>query len=161
MSGSITFTVEVTYHQEPCYIFDSFMQIEKWSDFKGFGIIPGIKNANYIVKSESIIGSLIQVENSDGSSHKEEIIDYKKDSYLKIKMFDFSKPLSFFSPFFIEEWALRKMEYGFKFERSMTLYSKGFFSDLILKLISISLKSAIQKHTEFVVHEINKYLENK
>jgi hypothetical protein len=157
----IRFTVEVTYYHEPRYIFESFIKIEKWSDFKGFGIIPGIKNANYIVKSDSFIGSLIQVENLDGSSHKEEILAFEKDTYLKIKMFDFSKPLSYFSTHFIEEWALKKMEYGYKFERSMTLYSKGFFSDLILKLISKSLRSAIQKHTEFVVHEININLENK
>jgi hypothetical protein len=157
----ITFTVEVKYFQEPRYIFDSFMQIEKWNDFKGFGIIPGIKTANFIVKSESIKGSIIRVENTDGSSHKEEILAFEIDKYLKIKLYDFTKPLSYFSTHFLEEWALKKMEDGYKIERSMTLFSKGKISRFILKVISLILKRAIQKHTEYVVREIDRYLESK
>jgi hypothetical protein len=156
----VTFTVEVRYHQEPRYIFDSFIQIEKWHDFKGFGMIPSIKNANFILKTDSIKGTIIQVENSDGSSHKEEIQEFEKDKYLKIKMYDFSRPLSYFAHFFIEEWALKKMEDGYKIERSMTLHSKGIFSYFILKLISNNLKNAIQIHTEYVIQEIDRYLEN-
>ena len=152
----VTFTIEVYYYKEPQYIFDSFMQIEKWNDFKGFGIIPGIKTANFIVKSESIKGSIIQVENSDGSSHKEEILEFEKDTYLKIKMYDFSKPLSYFATFFIEEWVLKKMDDHYKLVRSMTLHSKGMISNFILKVISNNLKYAIQKHTEYVIHEIDR-----
>ena len=157
----ISFTVEVKYFQEPQYIFDSFLQIEKWNDFKGFGIIPGIKTANFIIKTDSIKGTIIWVKNSDGSSHKEEILAFEKDTYLKIKMYDFSKPLSYFASFFIEEWALKKIEDGCKVERSMTLHSKGMISKFILKVISRSLKKAIQVHTEYVVREIDRYLENK
>ena len=157
----VTFTIEVYYYKEPRYIFDSFLQIEKWNDFKGFGMIPGIKNANFIIKTDSIKGTIIQVENSDGSSHKEEILEFEKDTYLKIKMFDFSEPLSYFATYFIEEWALKKMEDGYKLERSMTLLSRGIFSYFILKLISNNLKNAIQIHTEFVVQEIDRYLDNK
>ena len=157
----ISFTVEVKYFQEPQYIFDSFLQIEKWNDFKGFGIIPGIKTANFIIKTDSIKGTIIWVKNSDGSSHKEEILAFEKDTYLKIKMYDFSRPLSYFASFFIEEWALKKIEDGYKVERSMTLHSKGMISKFILKVISRSLKKAIQVHTEYVVREIDRYLENK
>jgi hypothetical protein len=157
----ISFTVEVKYFQEPQYIFDSFLQIEKWNDFKGFGIIPGIKTANFIIKTDSIKGTIIQVKNSDGSSHKEEILAFEKDTYLKIKMYDFSRPLSYFASFFIEEWALKKIEDGYKVERSMTLLSKGMISKFILKVISRSLKKAIQVHTEYVVREIDRNLENK
>ena len=157
----ISFTVEVKYFQEPQYIFDSFLQIEKWNDFKGFGIIPGIKTANFIIKTDSIKGTIIWVKNSDGSSHKEEILAFEKDTYLKIKMYDFSRPLSYFASFFIEEWALKKIEDGYKLERSMTLLSKGMISKFILKVISRSLKKAIHVHTEYVVREIDRYLENK
>ena len=157
----ISFTVEVKYFQEPQYIFDSFLQIEKWNDFKGFGIIPGIKTANFIIKTDSIKGTIIWVKNLDGSSHKEEILAFEKDTYLKIKMYDFSKPLSYFASFFIEEWALKKMEDGYKLERSMTLLSRGMISKFILKVISRSLKKAIHVHTEYVVREIDRNLENK
>lgn len=157
----ITFTVVANYHHEPRFIFDFFIQIEKWNDFKGLGIIPGIKNANFIIKSESIQGSIIQVENTDGSSHKEELLAFEKDKYIKIKMYDFSKPLSYFANFFIEEWVLKKIEDGYKIERSMTLYSKGIFSNFILKVVSQSLKKAILKHTEYVLQEIDKFVEKK
>ena len=43
----------------------------------------------------------------------------------------------------------------------MTLLSKGMISKFILKVISRSLKKAIQIHTEFVVQEIDRYLDNK
>ena len=155
------FTIQTDYYQDPKYIFDSFLQVEKWNDFKGYGIIPGIKNAKFITKTDSIKGSLIQVENTDGSSHKEEFLEFEANRYLKIKMYDFSRPLSIFAEYFIEEWFLKKMEDGYKIERSMTLHSKGIFSYFILKLISNNLKNAIQIHTEFVVQEINRYLENK
>lgn len=156
-----TFTIQMDYYQDPKYIFDSFMQIEKWSDFKGFGIIPGIKNAKFIRKSNLVIGTLIQVENTDGSTHKEEFLEFDENRYLKIKMYDFSKPLSYLTEYFIEEWVLIKESDHYKIERSMNLQGKGFLSNFLLNIISKSLKNAIQKHTEFFIQEIDRSLENK
>lgn len=48
----------------------------RWSEFKGYSILPGIKNARYEVKTPGVIGSKIIVENNDGSSHVEEIIEW-------------------------------------------------------------------------------------
>ncbi len=155
------FTIQTDYYQDPKYIFDSFLQVEKWNDFKGYGMIPGIKNAKFITKTDSIKGSLIQVQNTDGSSHKEEFLEFEENKYLKIKMYDFSRPLSIFAEYFIEEWVLRKESDHYKIERSMNLYGKGFLSKLLLSIIAKSLKNAIQKHTEYVVQKIDRYIENK
>ena len=122
------------------------MNLENWVSFKGYGIIPGIQSAHFINKNEKILGSVIQVKNLDGSTHKEEIIGYQKDKYLQIKMHDFSFPLSRFSESFFEEWDFENKGKYFFVTRKFTLNEKGFFSGIFLKLIGIFLKKEVERH---------------
>jgi hypothetical protein len=149
-----TFTIQVIYDKDPCLILDEMMHVENWSSFQGEGIIPGIKQASFVKKMDTHIGCIIKVENSDGSSHIEEFLEYEKDRYLKIKMHQFSKPLSLFAEYFIEEWLFEKQEFTYFLNRTLTLYGKGFFSNLFLSLVAKFLKKAIEKHTQFLIHEV-------
>ena len=56
-------------------ICQDILDTERWSEFKGYSILPGIKSAYFEVKMPEIIGSRIKVQNNDGSSHIEEIIE--------------------------------------------------------------------------------------
>jgi hypothetical protein len=69
-------------------------------------------------------------------------------------MHQFSKPLSLFAEYFIEEWLFEKQEFTYFLNRTLTLYGKGFFSNLFLSLVAKFLKKAIEKHTQFLIHEV-------
>ena len=114
-----------------------FLNTERWSDFKGYSILPGIKAAEFTVK----------VQNTDGSSHVEEIIEWDIKNRIALKFQDFSAPLNKFATYFIEVWKFNAFENGTKIERSMTMYPKGFLGWIILLPISQLMKKAFEKHS--------------
>lgn len=78
------------------------LDLTNWPDFQGYGPIPGIKVAEFEVRTPGIVGSRIRVSNTDGSSHVEEIVEWQPDRRLRMRFQDFSAPLSRLAP------ALRK-----------------------------------------------------
>ena len=81
------------------------LDVTNWMDFKGFGFLPGIKLAEFEVKTPDIVGSRIRVTNTDGSSHVEEIVEWQSDRRLKLHMNEFSPPLARLATSFEETWS--------------------------------------------------------
>ena len=54
------------------------LDTERWSEFKGYSILPGIEKAQFETKTPELVGSRIKVQNTDGSSHVEEIIEWDR-----------------------------------------------------------------------------------
>jgi hypothetical protein len=50
-----------------------FLDTDRWSEFEGYFILPGIENAHFEMKTPAMVGSRIKVQNKDGSAHVEEI----------------------------------------------------------------------------------------
>lgn len=90
----ISFSCHETVALAPDDIARQILDVTKWLDFKGFGPIPGIKTAEFEVRTPDIVGSRIQVTNTDGSKHVEEIAEWKPHQRLRLDMKDFSAPLS-------------------------------------------------------------------
>jgi hypothetical protein len=124
-----------------------FLNTERWSDFKGYSILPGIKAAEFTVKTSNLVGSRIKVQNTYDSSHVEEIIEWDIKNRIALKFQDFSAPLNKFATYFIEVWKFNAIENGTKIERSMTMYPKGFLGWIILLPISQLMKKAFEKHS--------------
>ncbi|MEI7848148.1 MAG: SRPBCC family protein [Chloroflexota bacterium] len=125
--------------QEIC---SEFLDTERWSKFKGYSILPGIKNAHFVTKTPDILGSRIIVHNTDGSSHVEEIIEWEPVNKISLRFQEFDSPLKYLATHFIEAWNFRKIETGTEVTRTMSMFPTGMVGWLMLIPISQLMKKA-------------------
>jgi Polyketide cyclase / dehydrase and lipid transport len=142
----ITFSCEETLPLAPEEIARQILDLTKWPDFHGFGPLPGITVAVFEVQTPGIVGSRIRVTNQDGSSHIEEIVEWQPDHRLRLRMKDFSAPLSRWATEFEETWELQRTANGTHVTRSFRLHAKSAVARLLLWGISFFLKRAIARH---------------
>ena len=134
-------------HKSSQEICTETLDTDRWSEFKGYAILPGIKEAHFESKTPEFIGSRIRVHNMDGSSHVEEIIQWDVDNGMALRFQEFSSPLlQRFASHFIETWEFRKSSGGTEVTRKMTMYPKGWSGWLILLPVSQLMKKAFEKN---------------
>ena len=112
-------------HQSPEEICTAFIDTNRWADFKGYSILPGIEKAHFENKTPELVGSRIKIRNTDGSSHVEEIIEWDVRHRIALRFQEFSSPLRHFATHFIEVWEFRQSTEGTDVSRSMAMYPKN------------------------------------
>jgi hypothetical protein len=122
------------------------LDTERWSEFEGYSILPGIESAHFEMKTPEIVGSRIKVQNKDGSSHVEVIIEWDVANRIALRFQEFNSPLQNLATHFIEAWEFRKLPDGTEASRIMTMYPKGLLGWLILVPISKLMKKAFEKN---------------
>lgn len=127
-------------------IAEQILDVNRWPEFKGYGMLPGIKVAEFEVKTPQVVGSRIRVTNTDGSSHVEQIVEWKPDVRLRLHMHEFSPPLSRIATEFDETWDFECIGKTTRAIRSFELHAKSTLSRPVLWCISILLKKAISRH---------------
>ena len=142
----ITFTCHETLPLAPKEIVEQILDVAKWLDFRGYGPIPGIKLAEFEIRTPNVVGSRIRVTNSDGSSHVEEIVDWQPDRRLQLQMGTFSKPLSRLATSFVETWDFERVGNETKVTRSFEINVKSILAWPVLWMISFMLKRAVARH---------------
>jgi hypothetical protein len=129
--------------QEIC---EEFLDTERWSEFKGYSILPGIEHAHFEKKTPGLVGARIKVQNKDGSSHVEEIIEWDTANKVALRFQEFSSPLQHLATHFIETWEFRKSANGTEMSRTMSMVPKGIFGWLMLIPISKLMKKSFEKN---------------
>jgi hypothetical protein len=142
----ITFSCEATLYLAPENIAAKILDLVNWIDFKEYGFLPGIKAAEFEVRTPGVVGSRIRVTNTDGSSHVEEIIEWQPEYRLRLHMREFSAPLSRLATGFVETWEFQRIDNATRVTRSFELHAKSFFARPILWMISFFLKRAVARH---------------
>lgn len=142
----ITFICHETLPLSPEEIAQQILDVAKWSDFRGYGPIPGIKSAEFETRTPNIVGSRIAVTNLDGSTHVEEIVEWQPERRLQLRMGSFSKPLSRLATSFVETWECERVGNVTKVARSFELNAKSMLTNPLLWFISLFLKRAIARH---------------
>jgi hypothetical protein len=142
----ITFTCRETLPLAPEDIARQILDLTKWPDFHGYGPIPGIKGAEFDVQTPGLVHSRIRVTNLDGSSHVEEIVEWRPDQRIRLHMKEFSPPLSSLATGFEETWEFQGTGNETHVTRSFHLHAKTFPARLLLQVISFFLKRAIARH---------------
>jgi hypothetical protein len=122
------------------------LDTERWSEFKGYSILPGIEHAHFETKTPELIGSRIAVKNTDGSSHIEEIIEWDVDRKVALRFQEFKSPLQYFATHFVEAWEFRTSTDGTEVSRTMTMYPKGILGWFMLIPISRLMKKAFERN---------------
>jgi hypothetical protein len=142
----IIFSCEETLSIAPDVIAQHVLDVSKWPDFKGYAVLPGIKDAEFDVKTPGIVGSRIRVVTTDGSTHVEEIVGWQPDQRIEIHMKEFSAPLSRLATGIEETWDFQRIENTTRVTRSFKMHAKSAFTRPVLWVISILLKKAIARH---------------
>jgi hypothetical protein len=142
----ISFSCQETLNLAPQDIAAQILDLAHWTDFKGYGVLPGIKAAEFEVRTPNVVGTCIRVTNTDGSSHVEEIVDWQPDQQLRLHMRGFSAPLSRLATGFTETWEFERLGSTTRVTRSFELHAKTTFTRPVLWLISFLLKRAIARH---------------
>ncbi len=132
--------------QSPHEICEEFLNLRRWPEFKGYSILPGIKKAEFEVKTPAVVGSIIRVQNTDGSSHVEKIVAWDVDNQISMRFQDFSPPLQRLASHFIETWTFRPVGGGTEVTRKMLMFPKGWLGWVVLQPISRLMKKAFVEH---------------
>lgn len=142
----ITFCCTETMPIAPEEIAGQILDLANWTDFKGYGPMPGIKAAAFEVRTPNVVGTRIKVTNTDGSSHAEEIVEWEPARRLRLDMKDFSPPVSRLATRFIETWEFECLGDSTRVTRSFEMHPKSLLTRPVLWLISLLLKRAITRH---------------
>ena len=142
----ITVSCTATLPLAPEDVARQILDLAKWADFKGYGVLPGIKAAEFEVRTPGVVGTRIRVTNTDGSSHVEEIVEWEPDSRLRLDMKNFSPPLSRLATGFVETWEFERLGAETRVNRSFEMHAKSVVTWPVLWLISFILKRAIARH---------------
>ena len=142
----ITFVCTGTLSMSPNEIVNQILDETRWPDFHGYGPIPGIRIAEMEVRTTEVVGSRIRVTNLDDSTHVEEIVEWKPDERLQLRMGEFSAPLCRLADRFVETWEFQRNDSQTHITRSFEMYAKSMFTWPVLWLISFVLKRAIDQH---------------
>ena len=142
----ITFACHETLTLAPEDVARQILDLTKWPDFHGYGPMPGIKAAEFEIKTPDIVGSRIRVRNQDGSSHVEEIVEWQPTQRIRLRLKEFSRPLSRLATWFVETWDFERVGNETKVTRSFELNAKSILAWPVLWMISFMLKKAIARH---------------
>lgn len=142
----IAFTCTQFIAAPPAEIAAGILDMERWKEFTGHGFLPGIKEARFAKRTPDLVGSRIEVENLDGSTHVEEIYKWIEGEEIGMRLGEFSKPLNKLASHFTEEWKFDIQGPKTQVSRSFELFPVSGFTRPFLWLISRFFRKAIDKH---------------
>ncbi len=131
--------------KSPQEICSAILDTNRWTEFTGYSILPGIESAHFETKTQGIVGSRISVKNKDGSSHIEEIIEWDAPHQVAMKFQDFNGVVKNLASHFIETWSFQPSDNGTRATRMMAFYPKGIWAWLVLFPISRLMKTAFEQ----------------
>jgi hypothetical protein len=142
----VTFICRDTLPQTPQEIGAQILDLSQWPKFQGYGPLPGIKSAEFEVRTPDVVGTRIRVVNTDGSTHVEEIIEWWPDRRIQLRMDGFSPPLCRLATHIVETWQFTDSSGATAVTRSFELHPKSHWTKPAVWLIARLLKLAVQHH---------------
>ena len=94
MTNPISFKCCETIPLPPEAIAEQILDLSNWTGFTGYGPLPGIEKAEFEARTDDVVGTRIRVQNRDGSSHVEEILEWDPSCSIVMQLSEFSPPLS-------------------------------------------------------------------
>ncbi len=155
----VEFTARKLVPQPAIEVSEGIADVDGWDDYDGYGIVPGIEKAVYEKRTDEIKGSTIRVTNSDGSQHREDIIEWIAGKRIIMKIYDFPLPLRTMASHFLEFWDFEENENG---ETLITRRFQIFPTNVLTRPLVTQLASVLKKATIAHLDEMaNKALEKK
>lgn len=132
--------------QSPQNVAAQILDLNKWTEFAGYGPMPGIKSAEFELKTDQIVGTRIRVTSTDGSIHVEEIRAWDPARRIHLHFQEFSPPLSRLATGFDELFEFENDSDQTRVTRSFELHPRSVWTKPLLWFISLLLRRAIAAH---------------
>lgn len=142
------FSVNAQVELSPAEVMDQILEVSRWSDFPGYGFIPGIDKAQFQVWCDEIVDSRILVENTDGSRHVEEVVDYVSEQRICFEMKEFDSVVAHLVDHIEETWTLEADSKKTSLTRTFALHSAHWVARPLVWVVSQMLKRAVLRHME-------------
>lgn len=142
----ITFTCRETIALPGEEIASGILDVSRWPEFRGYGPLPGIRSAEFEVRTPEVVGSRIRAVNTDGTTHVEEITQWRPEQRVQLRLSEFSPPVSQLATDFVETWDFACHGEATEVSRSLELHPKSAWTKPVLWMVSQLLKRAIQRH---------------
>ena len=121
----ITFSCEATLAVPPERIAEQILDLDLWPGFRGYGPLPGIRAAEFEARTPEVVGTRIRVTDTDGSSHVEEIVEWEPGRRIRLRMGEFSPPLSRLATGFDETFEFERSGEQTRVVRRFVMHPKG------------------------------------
>lgn len=131
-------------------VFSGMQDVSQWSSFVGYGPLPGIKKAEYERRTDDMIGSIIRVQNTDGSSHTETIREWAPGQSIVMEFGSFTPPLAHLASKFVERWSFARSGNVTLARREFELYPRSPLTYAPLWMISKFLKRGMAQHLQLI-----------
>jgi hypothetical protein len=142
----IRFSCEEILDIPPERIAEQILDLSRWPEFRGYGPLPGIKAAEFEARTPEVIGTRIRVTDTDGSTHVEEIVEWAPNRHIRLRMGEFSPPLSRLATGFDETFEFERTGGQTRVVRRFELHPRSGATRPLLWLISLLLRRAIARH---------------
>jgi len=143
---------EVTLPLPPGSAFELITSEEAFLLFRGYGPIPGLRSVEVLEGDLRTVGSTARVTNTDGSTHRERVLEVEPGRRYAIRIHDISSPFGRMVDHIDEIWQLRKVRPGTAVERifEFDLRSALFFP-LSVPLAQILFRMAVRRNHRALV----------
>lgn len=135
------------FSQTPETVWPVLTDIEGMTSFAGYGPIPGIARARWAEGDTCCRqGAVREVENRDGSRHREDVVALRAPELLEDRIYGFTSPLRLFVREVRDRFELQAVPSGTALRRTFTL---ELLSPLGLPLAALMLpflKRALRRH---------------
>lgn len=142
----ITFSTGELLSLSPEEIAGHILNLSRWPDFLGYGVVPGIRSAEFERRTPEVVGTRIKVVGTDGSVHVEEIVEWEPTRRMALWMGEFSAPLGWFSTHFDEAWEISPRGVKTQVDRTFEMYPRSLFWGPVLWVISLFLRRSIARN---------------
>jgi len=143
---AIKFSCEATLDLPPEAIAGQILELDRWPEFQGYGVLPGIRKAEFETRTPCVVGTRIRVTSRDGSTHTEEILSWEPERRVQLRMTDFTPPLSWLATEFLETWEFKGENGRTVVVRSFELHPRSRLTSPPLRLIAGLLRRAVERH---------------
>ena len=151
---AIRFVTESTYRGSPEAVIEKIFNPSEWKTFSGWAIIPAVREVTISEFCDEKIGTIFSVENADGSTHREIVVNHTPGKLLEMRMDRFSRPLAWISDYFLETWRFERLGEATQMQRIFELHARNALGKILLIPIAFCLKRAIHSHNQAILQRI-------
>ena len=125
--------------------------LSRWPLFRGWGPLPGIREATLPDGGQVTLGSRIRVTNTDGSVHHETVVALEPARLYTVRM-ELSRPASWIIGGIVETVSLAPVPEGTRLVRRFSVTARSVFTAPLAWLITrVFLRRAVLRHDAAVV----------
>ncbi len=137
----------VTVAADAATLFDFLASEAGFLSFPGYGPIPGLARVEFERGSYTVVGSESRVTNTDGSTHRERIVECVRPERFAVQIFELSGPFGWLVREIDERWQVSPSGAGSRLTRTFAFALRSpLYWPLSVPLAQGLFRAAMRRH---------------